>query len=157
MLTTSYIATLLLFGSIFEIRPTSGPPIRGELTRLDEKSLVIAAKDGEKTLSLREVSRVTRVDLAPKSSFAPPPITLHLVDGTIWKLTSLKLDEGRLEAKDLTGAAVNPRFRAAAAMRLRTSEGKLDAPWEEYLKAKRETDSLIVRRTVNRKAERRCA
>ncbi len=153
MLTSSYLATLLLLGSIFDVRPTSGPPIRGELTRLDEKSLVITAKDGEKTLPLREVSRVTRVDVAPKTNFAPLPIMLHLVDGTTWKLASLKLEAGRLEVKDASGAAANPRLRAAAAMRLRANEGSLDAAWEEYLKAKRETDSLIVRRTVNRKAE----
>lgn len=149
----SWLTCLLVFGAIFEIRPTSGPPRRGEILRLDDKNLAVKTDAGEETLALREISRVTRIDTGHKLGAVPLPITLHLTDGSLWRLAGVKLESGKLEAKDAQGAALAPRIRAVAALRLRIPEGYLDAAWEEYVAAKRATDALIIRRTVKRKSD----
>lgn len=150
----STLSAVLLLGAIFEIRPTTGAPVRGEITRLDDKVLVVTDSSGEKSFALKEISRVTRVNGAAKPAALPPqPITIHLVDGTTWRLASLKLEAGKIDAKDAFGGSASPRIRSVAALRLRIPEGYLDAPWDEYVAVKRQTDALIVRRTVTRKAE----
>lgn len=147
------LAALLLLGSIFEVRPLSGTPQRGVLKRLDEKKLVLSADAGDQTLSLREIGRVTRVDAPQRNSDRPLPITLYLTDGGVWKLASVRLADGRLEVVDGFAKSATTRFRAVKALRLTASEANLDGAWEEFLRAGRGADALILRRTVTRKAE----
>lgn len=153
MTPATYLIALLVLGAIFEIRPTSGPPVRGEMILLDDKNLAVKTEAGEKAFPLREVSRITRIETGNKLGAAPLPITLHVTDGSLWRLASVKLEAGKLDAKDAQGGEISPRIRAIAAMRLRIPEGNLDAAWEEYVKAKRGTDALVIRRTVTRKAD----
>ncbi len=150
---TGYVAVVLTLGAVFELRPLSGDAVRGSLSRLDAKSIVITTQSGEKTFSLREVARVTRFDIAPKPLGEPPAVTMHLVDGTTWRLGGIALEGGRLEGKDPFGKQVAPRLRSVQAIRIHAPEGLLDASWADYLTAKRGSDAMILRRTVNRKSD----
>jgi hypothetical protein len=149
----SCLAAVFTLGAVFELRPLTGDAVRGTLSRLDGKTVVITTQAGEKSFSLREVARVTRFDIAPKPPGEPPAVSLHLTDGTIWRLSNVALADGRLDGKDPYGKAALPRLRSLAAIRLRAPEGALDPAWEEYVNAERGADALVVRRTVNRKTD----
>lgn len=150
----NYLAAVLVLGAVFEIRPASGPPLRGEILRLDDKNLALKTAAGEKSFPLREVSRITRVDAENKLGAAPLPVTLHLTDGSTWRLASVKFVSGKIIlATDATALEAAPRLRSVAAVRLRAPEGALDPAWDAYVAAKRESDALIIRRTVSKKAD----
>jgi hypothetical protein len=149
----SILASLLLLASVFEVRPTSGQPVRGVLHKLDEKTLTLSTSDGERIFSVTEIERVTRIDPPPRANVASLPATLYLVDGTTWRLAKVGFAAGKFEATDAQGKVTTPRSRAVQAVRLQDAEAALEKPWDELVKANRDEDALIVRRVVNRLAD----
>jgi hypothetical protein len=131
-----------------EVKPLTGPVVRGQLVDLTAEAVILEAANGRQTLPLSGLWEIT-----PSQSAAPPrdpaTIWLDLVDGSQLQATQFTVTKSVAAIIQANGQTATIPTRAIHSVRWRdhAQTPDLAKQWNELVGQKLDTDLVIVRRS----------
>jgi hypothetical protein len=141
---------IALAGIPVDVRPVTGPVLRGTLVEVSADAVVVQVDGKQQRLeisSLWDIGSTAEKPIAER----PPTVWVELVDGSQIQAVQYTVTMGEAAVKLIDGNSLRVKTRYVQAVRFQvyTSAPELAAQWDEITSTRPASDLVVIRRSDN--------
>ncbi len=145
-----YVALFAVAGMPVDVRPVSGPSLRGSLVEFSPDAVTLQTEDKRHRLELSTLWEIT-FQAQPADNDRSPAVWVELVDGSVIHAAQVTVSSDVATVQLTDGAALEVETRSIHSVRFRVyaSAPQLAAQWKEIASTRPASDLVVIRREAS--------
>ncbi len=142
-----YLALFAAAGTPVEVRPVSGPDLRGSLVEFSPDAITLQTDDGQQRMELATLWEIG-FQAQPLNDERPPEAWLELTDGSVIQAAQVTVSADMAKVQFTNGVALPVKTRNIHSIRFRSYEStpQLAGQWEDIASVRPTSDLVVIRR-----------